>query len=484
MKEKILLSIYFLGLFLFLLFVNLYFLEGIPHVPDDTAYLFMSRMFASGHIILPIPYSPEHFNFFPGILSVEQGYWLFQYPFGHPILLSFGSLFGFPNIIPPLVATLSVLLMIKIYSLIYKTKNILFLLPLPLISPFFISNSASFMSHTTAAFYLLLATYSFILYVFKKRVIYCLITGLSMGLLFNTRPLTSMLFILFFGIYFLHSSFRKKSYKSIFLYFYGLFIFFLAWTSYNSITSGHIITSQYYNVNHGFLDITKPLSEEINSRITNTAILFKNLTPSLFNWPITITYIFIFLPFLFKKQRKLDLLFLCFILFIPVSYFFYNGTFIMYGPRFWYETTPFIFLLTARGFQILYNQHKRLTIMLFLGLCVFSILKLSNIIKTYSPDIMTPLNLQSLKTFNFVDARIPNLVKKNHLQNAIIFVDPCGYNWWCYGSVFSQNSPNLNTDIIYAKNLGMQKNTKLISKFPKKHVYIIDYYTLVLQKIR
>ena len=106
--KKILFFLYLLCVFSFLLFINLFYLEGIPHVPDDAAYLFMAKEFASGHIIQPIPVSPQHFDFFPGILTLERGTWLFQYPFGHPFLLAIGVLIGFPNLIPPLIGTLTI----------------------------------------------------------------------------------------------------------------------------------------------------------------------------------------------------------------------------------------------------------------------------------------------------------------------------------------------------------------------------------------
>src|SRR5205085_8460317 len=101
MVFKKILFLYFVLLFFVLLAINTFVMEGVPHVPDDTAYLFMAKMFASGKITTRIPIAYEFVDFFPELLDVRHGTWLFQYPFAHPFLLMFGILIGSPQLIPP-----------------------------------------------------------------------------------------------------------------------------------------------------------------------------------------------------------------------------------------------------------------------------------------------------------------------------------------------------------------------------------------------
>ena len=192
----LILSLYFCLLFFILLSINLIFFEGIPHVPDDVAYLFMGKMFASGHIIANIPIPNQFVDYFSEVLTVNKGAWLFQYPYGHPLLLAIGVLLGFPNIIPPLIGTLCIFILFFIAREVYDKKTALFLLPLPLLSPFFLENASSFMSHNTAAFYLVLSIFFIIKFNKKGGRLSLLYAGILIGLLFNTRPLTSLPFLL------------------------------------------------------------------------------------------------------------------------------------------------------------------------------------------------------------------------------------------------------------------------------------------------
>lgn len=484
-NHKLLFFIIYLSIiFSFLLFINLYYLEGIPHVPDEVAYLFMAKMFSLGHVIMPIPTSPEHFNFFPGILSVEKGMWLFQYPFGHPLLLTVGVFLGFPNLIPPLIGTLSILFLFLIIKKVYGLKTAYFLLPLPFLSPFFLENAASFMSHNTAVFYLVLSIYCVIRSLNSKHsILFILVSGICLGLLFNTRPLTSLSFLLLIiGI--IVYKYQKK--LSMLLWFLlGFCFLFILWLGYNSLTIGDMFQSSYYSVNKGLLPFEnhEPISHFFSSRLENTKILFKNLGPMLFNWPSIITYGLLFVPFLAKKNTFWDNIFFLSLFSLPFAYFFYNGTFLMYGPRFWYEILPFIFILTARSFSVLYSYKAKSTLALFTLLATFSFLKLFAFIPTQDPDYFSLVSLPKLKGFNFTDARIKNEVKIKNIHNAVIFVKDCNGNWWCYGSVFSQNSPTLNTSIVYVKDLGEQNNI-IREYFPAKSAYTIDYNTLELIKLR
>src|SRR4051812_14865126 len=112
MKMKtIFLVWYFVLVFLLLYSINTVFMSGIPHAPDEAAYIFMAKQFSSGLINAPIPFSPQHFNFFPELLDVNHGTWLFQYPIGHPILLALGILLGNISLIPPLVGTVCLILL-------------------------------------------------------------------------------------------------------------------------------------------------------------------------------------------------------------------------------------------------------------------------------------------------------------------------------------------------------------------------------------
>lgn len=484
-KYKILIAYYLLLVVGILLYINVVLLEGIPHVPDSAAYLFMAKLFAQGKVAGNIPVSPYHFNFFPGILNVDNGTWLFQYSFGHPLILIPGILIGFPNIIPPIIGVLFLLILFLVALEIYDLKTAFIVLLLPMFSPFFLENASEFMGHNTAALFLILSFYLLVLYKKTNKKIFTFLSAMSLGWMFNIRPLTSLPFIfIYLAIIFLVT---KKGERVLpFIYFiFGFSIFIASWLLYNQLTTGNLFVSQYYSGGEQFFKSSNNnIYEFFILRFNNVAILFNNYIPMLFNLPFEIIIIPFAITFLIRKNSFWDNISLISIFSIPFVYFFYNGTFIMYGPRFWYETFPFVILLVGHGISILYKSKPKPVIFFICILGALSLTKLLGIIPTQDPDIFSPVSLTHLKTFNYTDSRILELVKKQNISNAVVFVkDTCQGQWWCYGSVFPQNSPNLNTSIVYAKDLGSDENKKLMQYFPNRTYYLIDYNSLQIDKL-
>jgi hypothetical protein len=85
-----------------------------------------------------------------------------------------------------------------------------------------------------------------------------------------------------------------------------------------------------------------------------------------------------------------------------------------------------------------------------------------------------PTQLRIYKGYNFTNADSINAVKEAGIHHALVFVD-CGedWEWWNYGAVFPQNSPTLDSDIVYARDLGWRENRKLMALYPDR-----KYYTL------
>jgi hypothetical protein len=236
-------------------------------------------------------------------------------------------------------------------------------------------------------------------------------------------------------------------------------------------------------MNQGHLGIEKTLDAYLTEHLSNTAVLFRNFWPMIFSWPVGISAIGVSLPFILRKNTFWDNAFLVSLSLLPLAYFFYNGTFLAYGPRFWYEISPFFFLLVARSFSLCLMHYKKITIFVFVFLSIYALAHYFSLLPTSDPDSMSPTSLRSLKTFNSVDARILRLTQEKKIHHAVIFVADCGINWWCYGSVFPQNNPTLTTDIVYAKDLGFEKNAVIKMYFQGRSFYRVNYDTLVLEKL-
>lgn len=479
--RKVVVCISLIYLFFVLLFINMYLLDGIPHVPDSASYYFMAKIIASGFLKQDIPIQSDFVDFFPGLLNVSNGKWQFQYPIGHPLLLSIGMLTGFPQIIPPIIGTLTIGTLFLILKKIHDPVASYILFLLPFLSPFFLMNASSYMGHNTAAFYLSLALLFLIFAIKNLWYLGFFLTGMCIGLLFNTRPLTAVPFgvIFFFFIFFFPSI---KRFRAEIYFVLGGFVLLGIWGGTNYLVSGNILHSSYYQQSHGFFFNNEMLPQFLISRSENFIILLKNFFYTMYNIPWILLLPLLLLPFVFRKDTVWDRLFLVCIISLPIVYFFYNGTFLMYGPRFWYEIIPFVFLLSARSLSILWHRNHLFTFVGILCISVFVLLRFTSIIPASSPDMMSPLQLTTLKSFNSVDSRIIEKIKTKNITNAVVFIKSCDSNWWCYGSVFPQNNPQMTTSVVYVKDLGLKRNRELLTTYPFRKFYLADYERNTLEE--
>ncbi len=133
-----------------------------------------------------------------------------------------------------------------------------------------------------------------------------------------------------------------------------------------------------------------------------------------------------------------------------------------------YEAWPALVILTARGvlsipdflkdFFGAFNQRRVAAVAarafafcLILGLAT----NVPVLVRVYSGNY-------------FETTEISDNVQKLALKNALVFVKKD------YNSVFPLNSPLLDGDVIYARDLGKEKNVLLMRSFPHRSYYIAD----------
>ncbi|MBL7150391.1 glycosyltransferase family 39 protein [Candidatus Microgenomates bacterium] len=478
------LLLFLVGSFFWLLYLNLFYLKGIPHVPDSAVYLMQAKLISKGKVFGKPGIFPQFFEFFDALpqgMYFQNQKWFGQYPFGHPLLLSLGVLVGRPWIIPPLIGTFFLLIIYLITKEI-SVKPLLGLLAILLgfFSPFFQMNAASFMSHNTASFYLALFIFCFLKTLRKKNLWLSFCGGVSFGLLFNTRPLTAVSLIVPFAV-FSFSFLLHRRLKNIFrftpLVVAGIVLLML-YFGYNFVLTGSFSKPPYSisGTSLGFSD-SHTLEKGLQHALTSISLL----PLVLFGWPIKLTFIFVFLPFILGKASRYDWLWLSSILAIFTGGLFYNGSFIMYGPRFYYEMLPFLILLAISGIEALSQATKAPHFTWLILLFTIFILTAGSI-RTwilakgdpYPGIFAVPQNIKELGSFNLTNARLLKEAQKQDIHQAIVFVKDCPYNWACYGSVWSQNNVNLNSDVVWVKDRG-EKNSLLKKIYPGRDFYFADY---------
>jgi hypothetical protein len=160
----------------------------------------------------------------------------------------------------------------------------------------------------------------------------------------------------------------------------------------------------------------------------------------------------------------------------------------MYGPRYWYETLPFLMILTARGAE------RAAEVLVELGrtpqrrwprmtpresapyAAAYACVAALALYAVYAwlfggnPSWRTdfvPEEASALRNFNGIDGRLADLTDDAHLRNALVVVEQCP-SWQCYGSVFWKNSPSLDGDVVYARDNNL---AALFAAFPDRLVY-------------
>ena len=461
-------------------------LDHIPHVQDSIAQLFQAKIFKMGNLYAPLP---PHKEFFDYSNVINDNKWYSQYPPGHSLLLTLGLFLGVPWLIGPLLGTLSLLIFFLIVKTAYRDQRLLYLsCSLLFFSPFFLFMSSNFMNHSSTMFFILLFLYCYLRMSSSHSCVHAIFSGLSLGYAINIRPLTAAAISTPFICYLLIWTYKKKeiNIKKLLSFLIALSSMVFLLLLYNYLTNGNPFLFGYQKSYHtlGFLgsaQIGPP--HTLKGGVINTSNNLIGLNLYLFEWPLP-SLIFVFILFAIPvRKNKWDYLFLFSSLMLIMSYFFYYYQDLCFGPRFYYSITPFIVILSVRGFLELphWLEEKRFdkrktkaSLYLISFLCflyTFSV-SLPSLIKKYSND------------YWFVTDKIHNTVKSQGITNAVIFIDAwhpfyiTKPNLLVYGLGFLFNSPDLDDDTIYALDL-KDKNSELMRDFPNRDYYLCKFYSSI-----
>ncbi len=168
--------------------------ERMPHIEDEMAYVWQAQVFAQGKLMLPSPPDPQSM-LVPFVVDYH-GQRFGKYPPGWPMLLAAGLVLHAGDWVNPLLAGLGLWLTYCLGKKIFNGPIGLLATLLTLTSPFFLLNSGSLLSHPWS----LVLSLSFALgwldtfdaQAGPPKWLTVLVSGLSLGLLALTRPLTAI----------------------------------------------------------------------------------------------------------------------------------------------------------------------------------------------------------------------------------------------------------------------------------------------------
>jgi hypothetical protein len=477
--------------------------HALPHIYDATAYLFGAKMLASGHLFLTPPPAMDRF---PGpFMVLHDGRWFTQYAPGTALTLAAGVLLGVPWLVEPLLGTLALLGIGLIAARLCGRAVASLAVILGVLSPFYSYIAASYLSHTIALFYLVWGTY-LLLRVAQGGARWQLpSTALLFGMAGLTRDLIAVLFvvIVLVGITVLHWRQIRARWRRLLIPLLGFgsvaLAFVVIYLAYNALLTGSALTTPrdlFFSGDHwgfgpgvGFYG-----QHTLAAGFVTVDELLTSLAIDLFGWPFYLTLALLALPFLTLRVRAADWFLLAGAAIMTGAFlgYYYHGIYL--GPRYLYETLPFLLILTARGIVTLAQSGRAL---------------IQQGIVTGSQDIALPrrslgtwvimlaLTACSLLYFwprqivlhtNFTGESVGTIIQTAELahppvHHAIVMTpDRSLYGY----TLFALNDPSFSGDVLFAEAATPADFQELAQAYPDRALYLLTidaagrcHYTLV-----
>jgi 4-amino-4-deoxy-L-arabinose transferase-like glycosyltransferase len=323
-------------------------LGAIPHISDEVSYSFQGRMIASGCLYGFPPPVPEAFAVDHILMTQER--WCSIYSPGWPLMLAVGWMIRMPWVVNPILLLLSIFGIWRLGRIVYDDRTALLAAVLFCVSPFVLLMSAGFMSHVAS---LCAAIWCLVFLAGGKRNRDFWIAGFLAGFGFLVRPYTTVTLLWPAVLWYAWS--RKSEWRShsvrVVIGFLPAVIFLLI---YNSILFGGPFKTGYDS---------DPMWNQIHFRLShfgqNVAWYLNAMRDAFWGWPFPDLMLLLFLikP---RSGWQTDLvLFLC-SLSLLIGYCFLSYRDIVYsGPRFVFEMTGFVALLSARAIFSLYDRVRK-----------------------------------------------------------------------------------------------------------------------------
>ncbi len=473
--------------------------EAVPHIEDEVAYVWQARALVDGHYTLPSPTQTKSF-LVPFIVDYH-GERFGKYSPGWPVLLSIALRLDGRAWINPVLAALGIWLTYLLAKRVFNELVGLIAAGLTVVSPFFLMNSGSLLSHP---FGLVLSTFFALAWlesfwakpeetkvvppaIARKRWMYAVGSALAMGTLILTRPYTAVAISIPFAIHGLFLLIRGDAQARLRLLVFGLialaYVGVYLWWQYsltgNALLNPYTLWWPYDRIGFGPGHGRGPAGHTLTMAWINTQSSLQSGGYDLFGWG---AFSWITLPFgLWASRRNpRGLLISSVVLSLVLVYSTYWIGATLFGPRYYYEGLYSLTLLSAAGIAWLagwpanagksivrykgWRMLRPLLVTLFLGVLVGINLTL-----------YLPIRLNSmLDLYNISQTdQAPFLTPSTRSMAPALVIVHTAY-WMEYGALLDLENPELTSPFIFAWSIDSATDASLAGDFPSRTVY--HYY--------
>lgn len=183
--ERLFLTLVFLISTGLLLIVHFKVMVGINLFIDEFAYLFQSKIIATGRLYAA---SPPLSRFFSCAHIINDGRWYSKFSPGWPALLSPGVFLGIPFIISPMLTAGTLVLFYKSAKKLFNPLAGILAVFMAAFSAQVFMTGATCFSHPGSGFFILLLIYSLVSLHREKKMFYSVLGGIAVLFLFQIRP--------------------------------------------------------------------------------------------------------------------------------------------------------------------------------------------------------------------------------------------------------------------------------------------------------
>ncbi|HEX6819416.1 MAG TPA: glycosyltransferase family 39 protein [Ktedonobacterales bacterium] len=474
------------------LYVSRVLFAGQPHILDANAYIFQAKIFASGQLSTPAPALAGAFR--GPFMIVAGGRWFSQYPPMTCALLALGLLIHLPWIVEPLLGSLALWGMYRIGRRLFDARTGVLALLLGALSPFYTFLAASYMSHAIALFFCVYFVLALLRFTGTFAVRDLVLAAVCAGCLVLTRELAAALTVgvglVYVGVVCRRRLWEEREHVVLALVAALPIVFLtaLVYLTYNLLQTGDPTltprllfdpTEQYgFGAGIGFYGQHTPAAGFVNLEQMLTTLLI-----DLYGWPFYLTLAFLVLALLRRGARgRWDLF--CLVMFAVAALaqvgYYYHGIYL--GPRFLYETLPYLLLLTARGILALPALAGRAAETLLSAVpraplyasariatgCVVAVLLLCNLLYYLPRQVQLANGFTGLPYYKPVDAAA---LYAFHPPSAIVLTG----DWMIYNYIlFSLNDPNLRGPTLYAFDDTGSEAAALAKQYPDRAIYMLQ----------
>jgi nitrate reductase NapE component len=471
--------------------------HGEPHIYDASAYLFAAKMYASGHLAVPVPQVVDRL---PGPFMVQfEGQWFTQYAPGTALTLVPGVWLGVPWLVEPILGTFALLGIGLIAARLYDRRVATLAVALGTLSPFYSYLAASYLSHAVALFYMVWGLWALLRFIQGEKGWNLALAAFCFGMAGLTRDLVGLLFVattvpglLLLSWRQVRQDWRRWTGPSLSFLAIGLVFVVMSLEFDAFLTHSPWVTprSLFFAGDHwGFGQGVGFYGQHtLAAGFVNLDELLTILAIDLYGWPFYLTLAFLALPFLARKAKGADWFLLVSTVVLTGVYvgYFYHGIYL--GPRYLFETLPFLLMLTARGIVTLaawsvdtvgiLEQHwhvrhavGRKIVISIPTVSLVTLLILCNLLYFLPRQVELHRNYSGLPSGYHIEL---DAVYHPPLHNALIVTD----DYTIYQFVlFPLNDPLLHGDLVYAWASSAADYAELRAAFPGRQLYRLDIQT-------